>query len=164
MSFRELHTGWTLRLAEGEAPDAVRSALAAGVSAQVPGVVHTDLLTAGLIDDPYVDDNEAAQQWIGHADWTYTLVFEHAADGAGRHDLVADGLDTVATVTLNGEQVQTVGYDGEMMGGITNTIMTFPGRDLVVVVTSNYPYADTPGLALKIAEAFAVATSSRGTR
>jgi len=33
--------------------------------------VHADLLTAGVIDDPYYRDNEARVQWIGETDWTY---------------------------------------------------------------------------------------------
>src|SRR5437763_1320730 len=47
---RPLHTGWTLRRAD----DVSRP-----VPATVPGCVHTDLLAAGLIPDPYLDDNEA---------------------------------------------------------------------------------------------------------
>lgn len=105
MSFRELHDGWTLRSSSEAVPPPLQQTLASGIAAQVPGVVHTDLLGANLIPDPYPDDNESLVAWIGHADWTYTLRFDHADDGAERHDLVADGLDTVATVTLNGVEI-----------------------------------------------------------
>ena len=35
------------------------------VPAAVPGCIHTDLLNAGKIDDPYYRDNELEQMWIG---------------------------------------------------------------------------------------------------
>ena len=70
--------------------------------ASVPGVVHLDLLAAGLIPDPYLDDNEALLAWIGLVDWTYEYVARRSPPddlaGAQRHELVFDGLDTVATV------------------------------------------------------------------
>jgi beta-galactosidase/beta-glucuronidase len=62
--------------------------------------VHTDLLAAGLIPDPYLDENEEKVAWIGRSDWVYETTFEHDAEG-DRIDLVCAGLDTVATVTLN---------------------------------------------------------------
>ncbi len=37
--------------------------------AMVPGCIHTDLLDAGEIEDPFYADNEKAQMWIGEADW-----------------------------------------------------------------------------------------------
>lgn len=101
---RPLHDGWTVRVA----PDSVN---AGGVDpqlripARVPGSVHTDLLAAGLIDDPFLGDNEAAQRWIGQTDWIYETDFSWRSDGAERHDLVFDGLDTVADVSLNDSPV-----------------------------------------------------------
>ncbi|MET0425615.1 MAG: glycoside hydrolase family 2 protein [Actinoplanes sp.] len=89
-SYRSLHEGWTLSGADvSELP------------ATVPGCVHTDLLAAGRIEDPYLDANETKQAWIGRTDWEYTTTFE--ADTSGpRADLVCAGLDTVASVELNG--------------------------------------------------------------
>ena len=58
MAFRALDTGWILRHAAGDIPAEFAAIGADSVPATVPGVVHTDLLTAGLIPDPYVDDNE----------------------------------------------------------------------------------------------------------
>ena len=99
---RDLHEGWSARAVAGPVPESVAGAT---IPATVPGCIHTDLLAAGLIDDPYLDDNEAAQRWIGLTDWTYETTFTWSADGHERHDLVFDGLDTVATVTLNGRVV-----------------------------------------------------------
>lgn len=61
----------------------------------------------------------------------------------------------VESVTLDGQPATIVGHDGEVLGGIVSSLMVFRDRGLVVAVISNTSYADTPGLAVKIAEAFA---------
>jgi CubicO group peptidase (beta-lactamase class C family) len=58
-------------------------------------------------------------------------------------------------VTLSGQPQQSIGHDGELLGGVAGSLMTFPDRGLVVSIISNTSYADTPATALKIAEAFA---------
>jgi beta-mannosidase len=37
----------------------------------VPGCVHTDLMAAGAISDPYLDGNEAALTWMYEIDRRY---------------------------------------------------------------------------------------------
>jgi serine beta-lactamase-like protein LACTB len=59
------------------------------------------------------------------------------------------------TVALAGEQTRVVGHDGESLGGMVASLMTFPEHGIVVSVTSNISYADTFAVALKIAQAFA---------
>ena len=86
-----LTEGWVLRH-EGK-----------GLSAEVPGCVHTDLLAAGVIPDPFLGRNEAEVAWVGRREWTYETQLRA---GAGRHeqtDLVFDGLDTAAEITLGGQ-------------------------------------------------------------
>ncbi len=75
--------------------------------AMVPGCVHTDLRRAGRIPDPFWGANEAALQWIEERDWEYRAVFTVSASllAAEVVELVADGLDTLATVRLNGREV-----------------------------------------------------------
>ncbi|MFG3340960.1 glycoside hydrolase family 2 protein [Glycomyces sp. NPDC048151] len=105
--FRALHEGWTLTaagLAPG-APEALAAPLAEGIPAVVPGEAHLDLVRAGLIEDPFDGDNEAAQQWIGDTSWRFGTEFDWSDDGSDRHDLVAYGLDTVAVVSLNGIEI-----------------------------------------------------------
>ncbi|HET8661884.1 MAG TPA: glycoside hydrolase family 2 protein [Micromonosporaceae bacterium] len=103
-ALRLLRDGWVLRpVGADTGPAAV--AAAGPVAATVPGSVHTDLLAAGLVDDPYLDDNELRLAWVGHTDWRYETRFGHPDRGAERVDLECDGLDTVATVTLNGVEV-----------------------------------------------------------
>ncbi|MFJ3982638.1 glycoside hydrolase family 2 protein [Streptomyces fungicidicus] len=88
-----LTEGWILRH-----PDGTGGAL----PASVPGCVHTDLLAAGLIPDPFLGRNETEVAWVGRREWTYET---ELTAGAGPHeqtDLVFDGLDTVAEILLDG--------------------------------------------------------------
>jgi len=59
------------------------------------------------------------------------------------------------SVTLDGKETRMVGHDGELLGGMAASLMTFPDHGIVVAVTSNISYADTPALGLRIAQAFA---------
>ena len=59
------------------------------------------------------------------------------------------------TVALAGEQTRAVGHDGESLGGMVASLMTFPEHGIVVSVMSNISYADTFAVAVKIAQAFA---------
>ena len=68
------------------------------------------------------------------------------------------------TVALAGEQTRTVGHDGESLGGMAVSLMTFPEHGIVVAVTSNTSYADTFALGLKIAQAFAEQEAVRHRR
>ncbi len=75
--------------------------------ATVPGGVHTDLLALGRIPDPFVGDNERRVQWVAESDWEYCREFE-VTPGLLQQPaiwLVCDGLDTLATVTLNGHEL-----------------------------------------------------------
>ncbi|MDP9323481.1 MAG: beta-lactamase family protein, partial [Acidobacteriota bacterium] len=58
------------------------------------------------------------------------------------------------TVALAGKQTTVVGHDGDSLGGMVASLMTFRERGIVVSVTSNISYADTFGVALKLAQAF----------
>ena len=75
--------------------------------AVVPGGVHTDLMALGKIPDPFVADNETHVQWVAETDWDYRRTFSVPGTllEEERVYLVCDGLDTLATVTLNGQRV-----------------------------------------------------------
>ncbi|MFJ4835801.1 glycoside hydrolase family 2 protein [Streptomyces sp. NPDC088747] len=78
------------------------------LSAQVPGCVHTDLLAAGLIPDPFLGVNEPEVAWVGRRAWTYVrdvAATDTTEEVHERTDLVFDGLDTAATVTLDGREL-----------------------------------------------------------
>jgi beta-mannosidase len=95
----ELNDGWTVR--------ATNSARLTGeFTAAVPGSVHIDLLAAGVIPDPFLDAGEAALTWLFDLDWRYRTVLDAAPPANGeRIDLVFDGLDTIATVTVGGTEI-----------------------------------------------------------
>lgn len=98
---RELSQPWILRpLSSTPIGDPGLS-----IEAQVPGCVHTDLLRNGLIPDPYLDDNENQLSWIGRTDWEYTSDFQFEKTDDERIDLCFDGLDTIASITLNGRPI-----------------------------------------------------------
>ncbi|MFD1829391.1 glycoside hydrolase family 2 protein [Streptomyces desertarenae] len=95
-----LHDGWQLSATAGPVPEGVAGRT---VPASVPGSAHLDLLAAGLIPDPYLDRAEEELVWAHRTDWRYDLAFEAEPAGPGeRVDLVFEGLDTVATVELDG--------------------------------------------------------------
>lgn len=96
----DLRRGWNVRAIGGD-----RSGLAPGrYPAEVPGCVHTDLMTAGVIPDPYLDGNEAALRWMYDVDWRYAITLDPndldlQPPGPGeRIDLIFEGIDTVGTV------------------------------------------------------------------
>ena len=76
-------------------------------SAQVPGCVHLDLRRAGLIPDPFWSNNERDLQWIEARDWEYRCVFNVTRETMAEQvvELVADGLDTVAKLSVNGHAI-----------------------------------------------------------
>src|SRR4051794_30420087 len=100
---QNLHDNWSVRAVGdlSEVPSEIRDST---IAANVPGCIHTDLMRAGRIPDPYLDLNEYKLQWIGCSDWEYRTTFD--ADPKlfdhERIDLVFDGLDTVARIELNG--------------------------------------------------------------
>jgi beta-mannosidase len=94
----DLQDGWTVRSAGGPVPPEIG---AAPLTATVPGTIHTDLLAAGLIPDPYQGMHELGLAWLHRSAWLYERTLTTAPAGPDeRVDLVFDGLDTVATVSL----------------------------------------------------------------
>jgi len=77
------------------------------IPALVPGNVHTDLLAAGKIPDPFFGDNESKLQWIGKATWVYSREFDVPKELLERQNVVlrCEGLDTLATVKVNGTEI-----------------------------------------------------------
>ena len=78
--------------------------------ASVPGCVHTDLMAAGLIDDPFYGRNEKSLQWIGEKDWEYRRTFVIDKKDLPEHtSLILECVDTYAEISLNGNMVGECG-------------------------------------------------------
>ena len=92
---------WSLRAVNGPA------GFGEWIPAEVPGCVHTDLLRAGKIPEPFYGTNEKAQQWIEQTDWEYRSTFfaDAALLGRDRIEIIFQGLDTFAEVSVNGARV-----------------------------------------------------------
>lgn len=77
--------------------------------AQVPGCIHTDLMAAGKIPDPFYRNNVNGVQWVGETDWIYRRKF-HVPGSLLNRDrvlLCCKGLDTLAAIKINGQDIGT---------------------------------------------------------
>ncbi|KAF2260657.1 glycoside hydrolase [Lojkania enalia] len=74
----------------------------------LPTEVHRDLLKNNKIEDPYKDLNELSVRWIADEKWTYRKSFPTPpSNGLSNvmHMLIFEGLDTYASVYVNGKKV-----------------------------------------------------------
>ncbi|MCP4643797.1 MAG: glycoside hydrolase family 2 [bacterium] len=87
-------------------PDDLAALDAVTVPAQVPGNVELDLHRAGVLPDPFFGANIRLLRPYEFNEWWYTRDFDVPVDDLGAEwDLVFEGLDTVATVWVNGAEV-----------------------------------------------------------
>ncbi|NXU08143.1 MANBA mannosidase, partial [Pardalotus punctatus] len=88
-----LRGSWRLRSGNGSV----------SLRAEVPGCVHTALLSRGLIQDPYYRFNDVMYRWISLDNWTYSRTFKTSFDIRKwqKVNLVFEGVDTVAQILLN---------------------------------------------------------------
>lgn len=78
------------------------------LSISAPGDVHRTLVDAGRIPDPFWDRNETACAWMESREWWYRTGLDAEAEmlaSGDRLDLVFQGLDTFATIWLNGREL-----------------------------------------------------------
>ena len=106
----DLTGAWQFRCddTEGVVPGSVRN-VTRWMPAVVPGTVHTDLMAAGKIPDPFHRKQELDVQWVDMARWIYRTTFRVPEDLLQERNivLVADGLDTFASISINGTRVGT---------------------------------------------------------
>jgi beta-mannosidase len=71
---------------------------------QVPGTIHTILLAANLIPDPYFGYNDVNLRYLIYSSWTFRKNFSLTDDflALTQFTLHFDQIDTVANITLNG--------------------------------------------------------------
>jgi len=105
-----LHSGWKLKWCDhsaGRRLGFVDAATDSGwMDATVPGDIHIDCQNHGIIADPFFGANIDHLIWMEDKEWWYRLDFP-APD---RHRdqrifLLFEGLDTFATVFLNGREI-----------------------------------------------------------
>ncbi len=90
---------WHLR----EADNAVQFT----VPIQVPGGVHSALLAAGKIPDPFFGQNELLTQDVGRKDWRVERTFQVPASLLKAKSVIlrAEDVDTFCTIEINGEEI-----------------------------------------------------------
>ncbi|KAI9148243.1 glycoside hydrolase family 2 protein [Paramyrothecium foliicola] len=102
-SQHQLSDGWKVRQADDSAEEAWLPAR------DIPTQIHLDLLANEKIPDPFLDLNELAVRWVSEKGWVYRRHFQNPATLETQEpvvtDLVFEGLDTFATVFLNGVEI-----------------------------------------------------------
>lgn len=95
-----VHSGWAFKAADEDDSHWLPVA-------QFPTNIHLDLLAHQKIPDPFIGKNESLVQWVGERKWMYRtrFVLPEAARTAGKTVLSFEGLDTFATVALNGKTI-----------------------------------------------------------
>lgn len=95
-----LNTGWSFKERDDGADNAWMPV------PRVPSVVQQDLMANKKLNDPYIGFDELKARWANERAWTYRNAFRKPAVPKGSSiALVFDGLDTFATVTLDGKLI-----------------------------------------------------------
>lgn len=138
---------WTLRLLPSESTppalpgDAIARLTGEGIPVKVPGNVYDALLDQGLVPDPFIGTHEHDLHWIARQDWQFSAELPQLPSSSN-HLLIADGLDTVAEVSIGD---RTVGST-ENMHRTYRFDVTEPiedgARTVTVTFTSPYAYTD----------------------
>ena len=104
-----LDGAWEVRIDPADAAAKAHPKEAGWFPARVPGSVQQDLIAAGRVPDPFKGINEGPIQWAGLTSWQFRRVIHVTPAMLARDhvELVFDGLDTFAIVTLNGRQLLT---------------------------------------------------------
>ncbi len=96
----------TWRSFREESEDLLTGSTANWLPAKVPGDVHIDLQEAGEGPEPFFGLNADLWRWVEEKDWWYRLDFDMPKLSLGeRAILVFEGIDTFATVFLNGRKI-----------------------------------------------------------
>ncbi len=71
--------------------------------AAVPGTIHSDLLAAGRIADPFLGNNLEACRWVEGVDWWYRTRLPLELQPGQRALLELDGVDYLSAVFVDGQ-------------------------------------------------------------
>ncbi|MBB5325745.1 beta-mannosidase [Anoxybacillus tepidamans] len=77
------------------------------MTTNVPGDVHTTLISKKIIEDPFVGHNDLKCRWVEEKEWWYRTTFEWQEElNEGEFvELIFEGLDTYATIYFNGVEI-----------------------------------------------------------
>jgi len=140
---------WSVRQVDGNA---------AAIEMRVPGDVHTALLKAGRIPDPYFGRNEDKVQWVGEAEWVAQREFEVSAEMLATREIVLrlEHVDTFCTIEINGKKAGETGnrfrrYDFDVKPHLKL------GKN---TITATFWSAEKMGAALKQQQPFPIPTQA----
>ncbi len=102
-----IHAGWEFAFADhGSVNSPADFAELEFRPAGVPGTNLTDLQAAGLVEKDTAANYEASFSLFQYMDFVYRTEFEEGEDAGRKHaHLVFEGLDTICTLFLNGEEI-----------------------------------------------------------
>lgn len=91
---KQLHSGWRLKRVGEEQ----------SIEFSIPGDIHSALLSAGLIEDPYYRDNEFSLDWVHESEWEIEQQIElKEKDLEQALFLCLDQIDCHTTLFINGK-------------------------------------------------------------
>ena len=131
-----LSQGWTL----------TGDTLNINLPVNVPSVVQQNLYDAGLIPHPYLGTVEETLLWISDHPWTYATHFNVGQKMLEKDvvELVFEGIDTYASVTLNGQKL----FDADNQFRIWRTDVKPLLKDQDNLLVLDFPRYDSLQLAL----------------
>jgi beta-mannosidase len=93
----DMHSGWYFKAST----DSV------WLEGNVPGLVHTDLLSHQRINNPFYRNNESELQWIGKQEWIYKKDFAFDVEQLNGDQvwLNFEGVDTYSKIYLNDQLI-----------------------------------------------------------
>jgi len=104
MNSTNLGRQWSFRWESLEASQCDVPKCPGWLPAQVPGDVHSDLVAAGLLEEPLKGDNALRHRWVEWARFLFRRTFSPPSLAIfDRAELVFEGLDLTAEVRIDGE-------------------------------------------------------------
>ena len=103
----------------------------------IPTNIHLDLQRAAIIPDPHTGTNERDVQWVHERAWEFeTEFFLTLPSLVGRKvELVFEGLDTFATVSLNGKEIlKSENMFLQHRVDITDTVLLMGKQNVLTIV------------------------------
>eukprot|EP00494_Astrolonche_serrata_P032186 UN32455 len=77
------------------------------INATVPGDIHSDLMKAGILGDPFYRFNDLNYRWVAYDNWTYSTTFNIPTETMAGYNIwiVCDGLEVHTNIYLNNHHI-----------------------------------------------------------